>query len=191
GLEIRRSQLDDAFIAFRANLAARGQNIPEAKRDAAEAQLLDRMIVTQLLVNKATAADKEHSATNANRFLTESRKMASTDQDFIRHLKSLGMTLAQFTNRVVEQAVSEEVINREVKSKITISEEEMKKFWETNDAAFRQPEMARASHILFLTKDLATEMPLSEADKKTKKAKAEAVLERARKGEDFTTLATT
>src|SRR5258705_10396117 len=55
GLEIRRSQLDDAFIAFRANLAARGQNIPEAKREAAEAQLLDRMIVTQLLVNKATA----------------------------------------------------------------------------------------------------------------------------------------
>ncbi|HEY0552380.1 MAG TPA: peptidylprolyl isomerase [Verrucomicrobiae bacterium] len=191
GLEIRRSQLDDAFVAFRANLAARGQNIPEAKREAAEAQLLDRMIITQLLVNKATAADKEHSKTNAVRFLAESRKMASSDQDFVRHLKSLGMTLAQFTNRVVEQAVSEEVINRELKSKITVSEEQMKKFWETNDAAFRQPEMARASHILFATKDLATEMPLSEADKKTKKAKAEAVLDRARKGEDFTMLATT
>ncbi len=191
GLEIRRSQLDDAFIAFRANLAARGQNIPENKREAAEAQLLDRMIITQLLVNKATAADKEHSKTNAVRFLAESRKMASSDQDFVRHLKSLGMTLAQFTNRVVEQAVSEEVINREVKSKITISEEQIKKFWETNDTAFRQPEMARASHILFATKDLGTDTSLSEADKKAKKAKAEAVLDRARKGEDFTTLATT
>ena len=121
GLEIRRSQLDDAFIAFRANLAARGQNIPETKREAAEAQLLDRMIITQLLVNKATAADREHSKTNAVRFLAESRKMASSDQDFVRHLRSLGMTQAQFTNRVVEQAVSEEVINREIKSKITVS----------------------------------------------------------------------
>src|SRR5215213_1594172 len=86
GVEIRRSQLDDAFIAFRANLAARGQSIAEAKREAAEAQLLDRMIITQLLVNKATAADKEQSKTNAGRFLIESRKMASTDQDFVRHL---------------------------------------------------------------------------------------------------------
>ena len=41
GLEIRRSQLDDAFIAFRANLAARGQTIAENKREGAEVQLLD------------------------------------------------------------------------------------------------------------------------------------------------------
>src|SRR5688572_17973282 len=65
GVEIRRSQLDDAFIAFRANLAARGQNVPEARREAAEAQLLERMIVTQLLVAKATNADKENAKTNA------------------------------------------------------------------------------------------------------------------------------
>jgi parvulin-like peptidyl-prolyl isomerase len=190
GLEIRRSQLDDAFIAFRANLAARGQNIAENKREPAEAQLLDRMIVTQLLVNKATDADKEHAKTNLTKFLQDSRKLASSDEDFARHLKSLGMTQQQFTNRVTEQAISEEVITREVKSKIAIPEEEMKKFWETNDAAFKQPELARASHILFLTKDFTTDMPLSDADKKAKRAKAEAVLERARKGEDFATLVT-
>src|SRR3954464_12236346 len=120
GLEIRRSQLDDAFIAFRANLAARGQNIAENKREPAEAQLLDRMIVTQLLVNKATDADKEHARTNLTKFLQDSRKLASSDEDFARHLKSLGMTQQQFTNRVTEQAISEEVITREVKSKITI-----------------------------------------------------------------------
>ena len=191
GLEIRRSQLDDAFIAFRANLAARGQTIAENKREPAEAQLLDRMIVTQLLVNKATDADKEHAKTNLTKFLQESRKLASSDEDFARHLKSLGMTQVQFTNRVQEQAVSEEVITREVKSKVTITEEDMKKFWETNDVAFKQPELARASHILFLTKDFTTDMPLSDAEKKAKKAKAEAVFERARKGEDFTSLVTT
>src|SRR5436190_6196688 len=68
GVEIRRSQLDDAFIAFRANLAARGQSMAENRREGAEAQLLDRMIVTQLLVNKATAADRERAKTNAVKF---------------------------------------------------------------------------------------------------------------------------
>lgn len=191
GLEIRRSQLDDAFIAFRANLAARGQNVVEARREAAEAQLLDRMIVTQLLVNKSTAADKVNAGTNAIRFFNESRKMADTEQDFARHLKSLGMTMQQFTNRVMDQAISEEVISRELKSKVTIPEEDIKKFYETNDAAFKNPELARATHILFATKDLKSGLPLSGDEKAAKKARAEAVLDRARKGEDFTNLAVT
>ena len=190
GLEIRRSQLDDAFIAFKANLAARGQTIAENKREGAEAQLLDRMIVTQLMVNQATAADRESAKTNVVKFLAESRKMANSEEEFVRHLRSLGMTLAQFTNRVTEQAVSEEVIGREVKNKIVITDADMKRLWETNDVAFQQPEMARASHILFATKDLATDLSLSAEDKKKKKDKAEAVLLRARKGEDFATLIT-
>lgn len=189
GLEIRRSQLDDAFVAFRANLAARGQSVAEARREPAEAQLLDRMIVTQLLVNKSTPADKENAKTNAVKFFNDSRRMADSDDDFRRHLKSLGMTPQQFTNRVMEQAISEEVINREVKSKITVSDEDVKKFYETNDVAFKNPELARATHILFATKDLKTGLPLSTEEKNTKKAKAEAVLERARKGEDFSALA--
>jgi peptidyl-prolyl cis-trans isomerase C len=190
GVEIRQSQLDDAFVAFRANLAARGQSIAENRREGAEAQLLERMIVTQLLVNKALPEDRERAKTNAVKFFDESRKMADTDEAFVRHLKSLGMTLAQFTNRVMEQAVSEEVITREVKSKITIPDAEVKRFYETNDAAFRNPELARASHILFALKDLKTGLPLSGDEKVSKRAKAEAVLERARKGEDFADLAT-
>lgn len=191
GLEIRRSQLDDTFITFRAKLAARGQSIPETKRETVEAQLLEHMIVTQLLLNQATVADKAAGKTNAEKYIERSRDELGSDEALVRQAKSLGLSLSRFTNETMAQAISQEVLTREVKSKITISEETMKKFWETNDAAFRQPEMARASHILFVTKDLTTDMPLGEADKKAKKAKAEAVLERARKGEDFTTLATT
>ena len=191
GVEIRRSELDDAFIAYRANLAARGQNIAETRREAAEAQLLDRILVTRLLVTQATAADKDNAKTNITKFLDDSRKMAATEEDFARHLRSLGMTLAQFTNRVAEQAISEEVINREVKSKIVVPEADMQKFWETNDAAFKQPELARASHILFATKNLGTGTELSTEEKAKKKARAEGVLDRARKGEDFVMLATT
>lgn len=191
GVEIRRSELDDAFIAYRANLAARGQNIAETRREAAEAQLLDRILVTRLLVTQATATDRANAQTNITKFLDDSRKMAATEEDFARHLRSLGMTKAQFTNRVVEQAISEEVISREVKSKLVVPEADMQKFWETNDAAFKQPELARASHILFATKDLRAGAELSTEDKVKKKARAEGVLDRARKGEDFVMLATT
>ncbi len=189
GVEIRRGQLDDAFIAFRANLAARGQVLPEMRRDGAEAQLLDRMIVTQLLVNKATDEDRVRAKTNSVKFFQESRRNANSEEAFERHLKSLGLTLAQFTNRVMEQAISEEVVTRELKNKITVPEADARKFYETNGEAFTQPEIARASHILFATRDEKTGLPVSVEQKLGKRERAHKVLERAKKDEDFAKLA--
>src|SRR6185436_18419737 len=45
GVEIKRSQLEDAFTAWKANLAARGQTIGEEQRTLREFQLLDKLIV--------------------------------------------------------------------------------------------------------------------------------------------------
>ena len=188
GVDVRRSHLDDAFIAYRANLAARGQGIPENRREAAEAQLLDRMIVTQLLVQKATAEDRAKANTNAVKFMEESRKNADSDEAFVRHIKSLGLSMAQFTNRVMEQAVSQEVVAREITSKIVIAEADVKRFYETNSETFRQPETARASHILIATRDLKTGLPLTAEQKQAKKELAEKILARAKKEPDFAAL---
>jgi peptidyl-prolyl cis-trans isomerase C len=188
GLEVRRTQLDDAFVAFKANLAARGQNIPEEKRLQTEAQLLDRLIVAQLLVGKATVADKAKAKENSARFLEDTYKAAGSEEAFLRQLKVLGITPQQFTNRVTEQAIAEELLGREVKSKIIITPDQVQQFYETNDAVFRQPEMARASHILILTRDPQTRLELTEEQKKAKHDKAEQILARAKKGDDFTKL---
>src|SRR4026209_1497350 len=72
GVEIKRSQLEEAFISFRANLAARGQNLSEAQRATREAQLLDRLVITQILVSRASADDKQRAKELAGKFLEES-----------------------------------------------------------------------------------------------------------------------
>ena len=187
GVEVKRSLLEDAFTGYKANLAARGQTLPEERRTATEAQLLDRMITTQLLASRATAADKAKATETGSKFIETSRKSAPSEEFFLRQLKSLGMSPAQFTNRVVEQAMAEEVINREIKSKVVITDAQIKKFYDDNPV--NQPELARASHILIATKDFTTRTDLPDEQKKVAKAKAERILTRAKKGEDFTKLA--
>src|ERR1051326_5269810 len=71
GVEIKRSQLDDAFTAWKANLAARGQTIVEEQRTFRESQLLDKLIITQLLMNRASAGDKAVAKAQAEKFITE------------------------------------------------------------------------------------------------------------------------
>ena len=189
GLEVRRSQLDDAFIAFKANMASRGGTLPEEQRAKTEAQLLERLIVTQLLVNRATPADKAKAREKTDKIVADAARNAGSDEAFARQLKVLGVSGAQFTNRVLEQAIAEDLLAREIKSKITIPPERIQEFYGTNDAAFRQPETARAAHILIATRNMNTRLEIPDDQKKVKREKAEKILARARKGEDFAKLA--
>jgi peptidyl-prolyl cis-trans isomerase C len=188
GVEVRRSRLEDAFVAYKGSLAMRGQTIPEDKRTLTEAQLLDRLIVGQLMVGKATAADRVKAEEKAAKFLEESRKSAGSEEALFRNFRALGITPQQLTNRVLEQAISEELLGRELKSKITIPSERVQQVYDTNDAAFRQPETVRAAQIMVFTRDPRTRLELPDDLKKAKREKAEKALARARKGEDFTKL---
>src|SRR6478609_7897137 len=57
-LEIRKSRVQDAWIAFVANRNPNSPPIPPDKRPEVEAQLLDNLIFNQLLLQRATAGEK-------------------------------------------------------------------------------------------------------------------------------------
>jgi peptidyl-prolyl cis-trans isomerase C len=189
GVEVRRSQVDEAFLQFKANLTARGQPFPEERREQVEAQLLDRLLVTRLLVSRATDEDRAKAKTLAEKFEGDTRKQAGSDESFERQLRAMGFSAAKFREQVVERAICEEVVDRELKGKTSISDEQAKKFYEENGDQFQRPEMVRASHILLSTRVAGTERDMSEDKKKEKKEQIEKILERARKGEDFAALA--
>ena len=130
-VEVKRSQLEEAFTAFKANLAARGQQLPESKRTAQESQLLQRLIVTQILTNRVTEADRKVAKELGEKFLAESKKNAQSEDAFNRQLKAMGLTPEQFHRRVIEQSFAEAVIQREVTSKITVTEAQMRDFYTT------------------------------------------------------------
>jgi peptidyl-prolyl cis-trans isomerase D len=129
GIEVKRSDLEGAFIAYKANLASRGQPISEDKRTGQEAQLLQRLIVTQILTNRVTEADRRVAEDLAKEFVADSKKQSASEDAFYRQLKALGMTPEQFQQRVNEQALAEAVIKREINSKIEISDARVKDFY--------------------------------------------------------------
>ena len=58
GFEIKRSELDEVMMGIKSAAAARGQTIPPEQLIQIEGQLLDRLIQDQLLLQKATDADR-------------------------------------------------------------------------------------------------------------------------------------
>ena len=189
GVEIKRSQLDEAFLQFKANLNARGQTLPEDKREQVESQLLDRLVITKLLLLQATEEDKKKARTSADKFVVATKEQAGSEESFNRQLGAMNFTAAQFDAQVMEQAICEEVVDRELKSKVNVTEEQIKQFYAENPQQFDRPETVRAAHILLSTRDAVTGQELGEEKKEEKKQQVAKILERAKKGEDFAALA--
>jgi peptidyl-prolyl cis-trans isomerase C len=189
GVEIRRSQLDQSFLQFKANLTARGQTVPDSERETMETRLLDRLIVTKLLAQRATDEDRQKAREAAAKFTADTKEKAGSPESFQRQLQALNFTAEQFDAQVLERAVCEEVVNREIKSKVNLTDDQLRKYYDDHGEAFDSPEMVHVAHILLSTRDPVTGQEISDAQKQEKMDQMKKLLERARQGEDFATLA--
>lgn len=190
GFEVNDRQLEEAFLNFRTAAASRGQPpVPEDKRLETEKKLLDRLIVVQVLSRKATAVDKTKGQATAEKMIADFRKQAGSEDGFRRQIAVLGMTADSFVAQFTERAIVEEVVTREVRDPIPMTPQQVRKFYDENPKRFEQPENVRAAHILLATRDLPTNADLPPDKQKAQRDLAEALLKRARAGEDFAKLA--
>jgi peptidyl-prolyl cis-trans isomerase C len=186
GVEVKRSQLDSALISIKSAAAARGQSIPPEQVQMLERQQLQGLIQIQLLLGKATEADKVKGKEAAEKQFALIVKRTGSEEALNRQLKSVGMTEADLRAKISDTAIAQAVLDRELK--VTVTDGDVKKFYDENPARFEEPEMVRASHILLSTLDSARQ-PLSDDKKAAKRKQAEDLLKRARAGEDFAKLA--
>ncbi|HZR20913.1 MAG TPA: peptidylprolyl isomerase [Verrucomicrobiae bacterium] len=187
GIEIKRSQLDDAMVSIKSSFAARGQQLPPDEMDHLEQEVLDRLIQVQILLTKATEADKTAGKEVCLKRLDAFKTRAGGAEAFARQLKSVGTTPEELQAKMTDESTAQVVLERELN--INVSDDAIKKFYDDNPSKFEQPEMVRASHILVSTKDPETNKDLPDEQKAAKHKKAEELLKRAKNGEDFAKLA--
>ncbi len=183
---VKRSDLDEAMVNIKSAAAASQQTISRPEMDVLEQRMLDRLIQIQLLLAKATDADKAAGKEVTDKRLASIKEQARNEAELNRQLKAMGTSQDKLRTKMTEEATALTVVQRELK--VSVKDDEVKKYYDEHPAAFEQPERVRVSHILFATKDLQTGADLSTATKTTKKQQAEAVLKRARAGEDFAKL---
>jgi peptidyl-prolyl cis-trans isomerase C len=186
GVEIKRSQLDRELVRLKAQAANAGQRIPPEHASMLESRVLEQIVQLQLLNNRATDADKVLGRETAEKRLADARSRLGSEELFNARLKAESLTSEDLLARWTEAATADSVIKREIK--VDVSDADVAKFYSDNPARFEQPEMVRASHILFSTVD-EQRKDLPEQKKAEKRKLAEQVLKRVRAGEDFAALA--
>jgi peptidyl-prolyl cis-trans isomerase C len=187
GLEIKRSELDQAVARAEAQVVAKGRTVKPDQRVVMERQLMEQLINVKLVEAKATAADKAAGRALAEKSWIEANTKGTAAEAFARQQKLMGVTREEVIARWTEAMTGEAVLKREFKIKVT--DQDAKKFYDENPSQFALPETIRASHILLLTCDPKTGAPLPADQQAAKRKRIEELLKRARAGEDFAKLA--
>ncbi|HXR48866.1 MAG TPA: peptidylprolyl isomerase [Candidatus Limnocylindrales bacterium] len=186
GFEIKQSDLDEVMTGIKSAAAMRNQAIPPAQMKLIEAQMLDRLIQVQLLMQKATDADRAAGKKMADVQMKTLLERAGSQEALNRQFTALGMSMGQLNARLVQEGTAQTALERELK--ITVTDAEARKFYDDHPADFEQPEMVRIAQIFLSTRDPLTGAELSDTDKATKKKEIEDILKRARAGGNFSNL---
>src|SRR5687768_1036720 len=124
GFEIKSSQLEETFILFKANRTAIGQPTPRTAEEIkkAELEILDSLIASKLILQRATEADRTNGMAEAERFIKDKKAAAISESAYRRQLIISGVTPEAFEKEVVDQAIIKSIVDREIRSKQTVTE---------------------------------------------------------------------
>jgi peptidyl-prolyl cis-trans isomerase C len=165
------------------NMEAGRGAIPAERRDEVLRGALDQLITYSVL--KQEAASRKFTVTEADidAQVASMQKQFPTQAEFDKALSARNTTVEQLkADARVDMAINK-MMEAEVAGAVAATDTDAKDFYDKNPDKFTQPESVRASHILILTKDA------DEAAKQAARTKIDALLKRAKAGEDFAALA--
>jgi len=186
GFEVKQSDLDEAMTGIKSAAAMRNQVIPPTQLKTLESQMLDRLIQVQLLLQKATDADKAAGKKTADTQMKTLLERAGSQEALNRQFTALGMSMSQLRTRLEQEGTAQAALVRELN--VTVTDDEAKKFYDDHPSDFEQPEMVRIAQIFLSIHDPVTGAELSDTEMAAKKKEMQDILKRARSGENFSNL---
>jgi peptidyl-prolyl cis-trans isomerase SurA len=186
----RQISRDEVEKTYRREAAQQQQSSEEAL--AGKLALLNEMIAQELVLAKARELKIEISDTEIDNAYADGKKNITEDQ-FQKELASRNLTPADMRESLRRDMLASKVMEREVMSKITVTDEDVKAFFEANRASFNRPEDAYHIAQVTVTPTRANQqINRSGNDAGTPQeaqAKAQMLMERLKAGAPFAELA--
>jgi len=190
GRDILRSEVEKTYQ----RTAAKSPAPSEEEALTLKLGLLNEMIVQDILVAKAAAMKLDVSETELDAAFVQ-RKNNMPDDAFQKELAARGLTIEDMRLGLRRELAAQKVVDREVTSKVSVTEKEITDFYDANRAQFNLPETAYhiAQIVITPTRDPGINNRGND-DATTPEAaaqKAQALMERLKAGGSFEDLAAT
>ncbi len=179
---ITLTELEEELERIKRRLRAQGAALPPDT--VLRPQLLERMILTRLQLQRAEALGLRVDDEDLDRALRDiAQRNGLSLEAFRRTLEDEGFDFATFREEIRREILLARLHRREVGSRVQVSRAEVERLLAERRSRDQDTEY-RLAHILVAVPDAASPEEVAAA-----RRKAEALLERLRRGEDFHELA--
>jgi hypothetical protein len=134
GVLVKKFQLDEVIGAMQRALALHHKEISPEKLKALEIQTLKRLVQIQILLNRATEADKAVGKAEGEQQMAGLIAKSGSQEAFERKLKELGMTPEDLKSKLTREATATETLTRNLG--VTVSDAEAKQFYDEHPENF-------------------------------------------------------
>ncbi len=129
GVEVRQSELDDAVVTAKVSLGQTARSLTVAQSARLEAQALERLIVSRIVEQRATEEDRKKAREEADKVVVQRKQEAGSEDAWRRQVLAAGSRPEAYEARLFLMMLADQVINREVRSKLEVTDDQVKAFY--------------------------------------------------------------
>jgi peptidyl-prolyl cis-trans isomerase SurA len=189
GRQILRAEVDKTYRGVTAGAAA-APSVEEMLN--LKLNILDELITQDIMLHKARELGVEATDVEIDNALAE-QKRSMSDEDFQKQLTSRGLTLDDIRMGLRREISAQKLVEREVVSKIAVTDEDIAAFYNTNRAQFNltEPHYRLAQILVTPQRDPSLQNRRGDdaASPDEAKRKADMLTQRLQSGGDFAELA--
>ena len=185
GATITQARFDSAMTPYQQQIAAMGEEAVTAEQlTQIKTKVLENLIGTELLYQESLKSGLKVEEKEINATFDEQKAQFASEVEFKEALKQYNFSDSAFKDQIKVGLIIQHFIDNKFTETTTISDEEIKKYYDENPSYFQEPEQVKASHIMIMVDSSADKAKKDEAKKKIDQA-----LQRIKAGADFATLA--
>jgi len=158
--------------------------IPADKQKDFENHVLNQLISTELLYQLSSKQETKDLDKQIDSKVAITKKRFKNEQDFEKAMSALDMSPQDVRDYARREVMITNFVQSSIVAKLSVSEDESRKFYDQNIERFKQSEAVKASHILISVADKATA-----EERKAAREKAGKLRKEIAGGADFAALA--
>ena len=184
GVVISQEQFDKELEIHLERVSRQGRQLSDDQLTTLKKDVLEGLIEREILFQESQKTGIKIQDQAVDEQLAAIKKRFPSEAEYNNALSKMNLSEAEVKTQVARGLAIRELIDQQITSKIEITDEESKAFYDGNLQLFKQPEQVKASHILIKVDAAATDTQKAEARKKI-----DAVQQKLKDGGDFAELA--
>jgi len=187
--------IESKYVEFRLNQILRKVPRPLTVKEKTSIakDLIEKEVVRELVNQQGKKENLEIDNKIIKKELESLRSSYSSEEDFTKALKARNITLEDIKKSMQIDINARQLLNAQIKGKINISDEEVRKYYDNNKPKFVRPEAYHTRHILaaFFPPEALRSQTIQELQKNKEyfariaEEKIDKVIAELKKGTDF------